>query len=35
MVVKGGAIYFPSEIYDAVGIRPFTLPPAIAGGAGR
>jgi hypothetical protein len=33
MVVKDGAIYFPSEIYQAVGIRPFTTPPAIAGGS--
>jgi hypothetical protein len=32
MVVKDGAVYFPSEIYQAVGIRPFTTPPAIAGG---
>lgn len=35
MVVKDGAIYFPSEIYQAVGIRPFTTPPVITGGADR
>lgn len=34
MVVKDGAIYFPSEIYQAVGIRPFTAPPAVTGGDG-
>lgn len=35
MVVKDGTIYFPSEIYQAIGIRPFTTPPAITGGSDR
>jgi imidazolonepropionase-like amidohydrolase len=35
MVVKDGAIYFPSELYEAVGVRPFTTPPLIHEGAGR
>ena len=25
--MKDGSIYFPSELYDAVGIRPFAAPP--------
>jgi hypothetical protein len=29
LVMKGGAIYFPSEIYTALGIAPFTKPPAV------
>lgn len=29
MVVKGGTVYFPSEIYTALGIEPFTIAPAI------
>jgi hypothetical protein len=29
LVMKGGAIYFPSEIYTALGIAPFANPPAI------
>jgi hypothetical protein len=29
MVVRGGVIYFPSEIYTALGIAPFTTAPAI------
>jgi hypothetical protein len=29
MVVRGGVIYFPSEIYEALGIAPFTTAPAI------
>jgi adenine deaminase len=29
MVMKGGAIYFPSEIYTALGIRPFAEPPPL------
>jgi hypothetical protein len=43
MVMRGGVVYFPSEIYDALGIRPFASPPAIlpatpdprAGGEGQ
>ncbi|MXO66174.1 amidohydrolase family protein [Altericroceibacterium endophyticum] len=29
MVVKGGTVYFPSDIWDAVGVQPFAAPPAI------
>jgi imidazolonepropionase-like amidohydrolase len=29
MVSKGDAIYFPSEIYQALSIKPFASPPAI------
>jgi hypothetical protein len=29
LVMKGGTIYFPSEIYTALGIAPFTKPPAL------
>lgn len=29
MVVKGGTIYFPSEIYPAFGVKPFTEAPQI------
>jgi imidazolonepropionase-like amidohydrolase len=30
MVVKDGAVYFPSEIYPHFGIRPFAATPAVA-----
>lgn len=29
MVAKGGAIYFPPEIYPSLGIKPFTTAPAV------
>ena len=29
MVMAGGAVYFPAEIYRALGIKPFAEPPAI------
>jgi imidazolonepropionase-like amidohydrolase len=29
MVLRGGVVYFPSEIYAALGIEPFTTAPAI------
>lgn len=29
MVVKNGAIYFPSEIYAAVGVKPFATAPKV------
>lgn len=29
MVMKGGAVYFPSEIYAALGIEPFATAPAV------
>ncbi|MEZ5500157.1 MAG: amidohydrolase family protein [Steroidobacteraceae bacterium] len=28
-VLKDGALYYPSEIYESMGIRPFTAPPAL------
>lgn len=31
LVIAGGAIYYPAEIYRALGIRPFALPPAVSG----
>lgn len=33
MVMLGGTIYFPSEIYSALGISPFTTAPAIRAAA--
>lgn len=30
MVVAGGTVYFPSEIYEMLGIEPFAAPPKIA-----
>jgi len=29
MVLKGGYVYFPNEIYDALGIKPFTTAPTV------
>ncbi|KQX25042.1 MULTISPECIES: amidohydrolase family protein [unclassified Sphingomonas] len=29
LVMKGGTVYFPTEIYTALGIEPFTTAPAI------
>lgn len=29
LVSKGGVIYFPSEIYEALNVKPFSKPPAI------
>lgn len=29
LVMKDGAIYFPSEIYEALGIEPFAAPPPL------
>lgn len=29
MVMKDGVIYYPSEIYDALGIKPFAPPPPL------
>lgn len=29
MVMKGGAVYFPSEIHAAIGVEPFAAPPAV------
>lgn len=30
MVMRGGAMYFPSEIYTALSIRPFAAPPSVS-----
>jgi imidazolonepropionase-like amidohydrolase len=35
MVVKDGAVYFPSEIYPHFGIRPFVAAPAVSMPAAR
>jgi imidazolonepropionase-like amidohydrolase len=29
MVMRGGVVYYPSEIYAALGIRPFAAPPTV------
>lgn len=29
MVMVAGTVYFPSEIYDALGIKPFAAPPPV------
>ena len=29
MVMRGGVVYYPSEIYTALGIRPFAQPPTV------
>ncbi|MDB5672188.1 MAG: amidohydrolase [Alphaproteobacteria bacterium] len=29
MVMKGGILYYPAEIYEALGIAPFAAPPAV------
>lgn len=29
MVMRGGAVYYPSEIYEALGITPFAAPPKV------
>lgn len=29
LVMKDAALYFPAELYEAIGIRPFVAPPAI------
>ncbi|MEY4239407.1 MAG: hypothetical protein RL339_2008 [Pseudomonadota bacterium] len=31
MVMAGGAIYYPAEIYRELGIKPFAQPPAMTG----
>jgi imidazolonepropionase-like amidohydrolase len=30
MVIKSGTVYFPSEIYTALGIEPFAAPPPVS-----
>ncbi|WP_230292635.1 amidohydrolase family protein [Croceicoccus sp. Ery5] len=30
MVVKGGVVYYPSEIWQEVGVAPFAAPPSVA-----
>jgi len=32
MVVRGGVVYFPSEVYPKLGVRPFTTAPAVTPG---
>jgi len=29
MVMKGGAIYFPEEIHEAMGVKPFAPRPRV------
>lgn len=29
MVVKGGTVYYPSEVYPELGVKPFTTAPAV------
>jgi hypothetical protein len=31
MVVKDGTVYFPTEAYQAMGIKPFTTIPRVTG----
>jgi len=31
MVVKDGIVYFPSDIYETLGIKPFAAKPAVSG----
>ncbi|MBM0103722.1 amidohydrolase family protein [Steroidobacter sp. S1-65] len=33
LVMKDGLLYFPSEIYQALGIKPFTTAPTVSGPA--
>ncbi len=33
MVVKDGAVYFPTDIYETLGIKPFAAKPAVSGAA--
>ena len=33
MVVKDGTVYFPTEAYERLGIKPFTAVPAVSGAA--
>ncbi|MFN3607744.1 MAG: Rid family hydrolase [Hyphomonas sp.] len=33
MVVRDGDVYFPSEIYEALSVKPFSAPPALLRGA--
>lgn len=35
VTVSQGRVYFPSEIYKALGIAPFTTPPTVASAAPR
>jgi imidazolonepropionase-like amidohydrolase len=32
LVLKGNTVYYPSEIFDAMGIQPFAQPVRVAGG---
>ncbi len=33
MVMRGGVVYFPSEIHAALGVKPFTTPPSLKAAA--
>jgi imidazolonepropionase-like amidohydrolase len=35
MVVKDGTVYFPSQAYAKLGIKPFTAVPAVSGAGWR
>ena len=35
LVSRGGAFYYPSEIYPEFGITPFTAHPAVSGDQGE
>lgn len=35
LVMKDGVVYFPSELYEAVGIAPFATPPRVHASAGN
>ena len=32
MVVRDGVVYFPSEVYPKLGVRPFTTAPVVTPG---
>jgi hypothetical protein len=34
LVMKDGVIYYPKELYESLGIRPFASPPAVIGSTG-
>ena len=34
MVMKEGVVYYPAEIYEAMGVKPFRLPPKVVTAGG-
>jgi hypothetical protein len=34
LVMKDGVVYYPKELYESLGIRPFASPPPLIGAAG-